>query len=318
MPINTRHIRTLILILGVMVLFSVGPAWADEAVATVNDEEISQTEFLAALKSRYGYLVLQTMIEASAVRQEAAKRNITVSPEEIDARYRETRQQIVSRVSTNRPPEEVFAAWLAQRHINAAIFRERIALQMMLERMVADQAKVTDDEVRQYYETHPQELSRPEAMKVSHICVTTEEKAAEIRKEIMEGRISFAEAANKHSIDPYGRDNGGKLPWMGRGELPNPAWAPIRDEAFKLQQDGELSPVFETVMGYEILRREAYQEPGMPPFEEIRDELAEHIHMAKLLQAADEMRRAIKRTAQIEQFIQFPEPGESSSATAGD
>ena len=308
MFLTTSHIRAWVVILGAAMLFSPGLALADEAVAKVNGEEISASLFMETLKSRHGYAVLQAMIEALAIRQEAAKNNITVSPEEIDARYQEAKQQIISRVRTDRPAEEVFAAWLVGRHINAETFRERICLQMMLERMVAEKVKVTDDEVRQYYETHPGEMERPEAMKISHVCVTTEEKAQEIRKDVLEGRISFEEAANRYSIDPYGRDNGGLLGFVVRGE------DPLQQAAFQLHQDGDISLVVQSKMGYHIVRREAYQEPGTPPFEEIGAELKDRIHMAKLLQAADEMRHAIMRTARIERFIQFPQPGESPSS----
>jgi len=307
MIIGNRHIRTLLGIGGVMILFSAWPVWA-EAVAEVNGEEISETEFMQTLKSRFGYTVLQTMIEALAIRQEAAARGIIVSPEEIDARYQEAKQEIIWEARLPRPPEEVFAIWLAQRHLNPETFRERVALQVMLERMVADKVAVTDDEVRQYYESHQEELALPEAMKLSHVCVTTEEQAERIRQEILEDKIAFEEAANKYSIDPYGRENGGLIGFVVRGE------DPVQQAAFELDTDGELSPVVQSQKGFHILRREAYQEAGTPPFEEIRDQLKQRIHQGKLLQAAGEMRQGIIKTAQIEQFIEFPPTSESPSS----
>lgn len=306
------YLRTLLAILVVTLVFCTPVIQADQVVAKVNETEIAESQFIEELKARHGYAVLQTMIEALAIRQEAADRQISVAAEELDARYQQASEQIVRGARSSRPPQEVFAAWLTQRNLNPQTFRQRIALQIMLEKMVQDKAKVNAEEVDEYYETHQQELERPEAMEVSHICVTTEKKAEEIKTDILEGKISFAEAANKYSIDPYGRENGGYIGFVVRGE------DAVQQAAFELQNDGDISPVVQSQMGYHIVRREAYQEPGTPPLEEIRDELRHRIYTAKLLQAADEMRQAIMKMARIEQFVQFPQPGESGSATTGD
>jgi len=306
-----RNCLTALLSIVAMVIISACPTRAAAAtVAEVNGEEISESEFIETLKNRYGYIVLQSMIEALAIRQEADERGIVIAPEQVNARYQQAQQQIVNRTRSSGPPDEVFAAWLAQQHINAEVFRERIELQMMLEAMVGDKAKVSEEELRGYYDSHQADLQRPEAMKISHICVTTPEKAEEIRSDIVAGRITFAEAARRYSIDPYGRDNEGLIGFVVRGE------DPLQQAAFQLTQDGEISPVIHTQMGYHILRREAYQEQATPPFEEIREELKKHLSQAKLMQLADEMRQAILRTAQVNQHIQFPSPTQVSSSVA--
>ncbi len=304
--------RTLLIILVVTLLVCASVIQADQAVAKVNGEQITESQFIKELKARHGYAVLQTMIEALAIRQQAADSDISVTTEEVETRYQQAKEQIVRGAPTSRPPQEVFAVWLTQRSLNPQTFRERIELQIMLENMVQNDVEVTAEEVDNYYRTHQQELARPEAMQVSNICVTTEKEAEEIRKNILEGKISFAEAANKYSIDPYGRENAGLIGFVVQGE------DPLQQAAFGLQNDGDLSPAVHTQMGYHIVRREAYQQPGTPPLEEIRAELRDRIYRARLLQAAQEMRQAIMKMARIEQFVQFAQPGESGATTIGD
>ena len=279
-----------------------GPLYADEVVANVNGEEISESQFLEALKLHHGQSVLRMMIEAAAIRQEAAKRDIKVAAEEIEGRYQQSKEQVVAGARSPRPPEEVFAAWLAQQHLTEQVMRERIALGLMLEKMVEDQVEITSLEVGQYYESHPEEFERPQAMEISHVCVTTQQEAEKIGKDIVEGRITFEEAARQYSIDPYGRENGGEIGFVTPGE------DPLQQAAFQLTEDGEISPTVHTTMGYHLVRREAYQEEGTIPFGEVQDQIEQGMRRSQLLRGAEEMRRAIMQMAEVEQFVQFAQP----------
>lgn len=298
----------IVLLMGLVAILGCGVVVAEEKpAAKVNGEVITESQLVQELMLRHGYAVLETMIEGLAIRQKAQERGVSVTPEEVEARYQEVRSKVVSsRPSSQLTDVQTFSLWLAQRNLNRHSLREEIELQLLLEAMVKDDVTVTEQEVAQYYESHRKQLERPEAVQVSHITVTTKEEAEKIRQQIIAGEITFEEAAKEYSIDPYGRDNGGLLPPLGRGELPNKAWEPVREQAFKLKADGEISPVFQTPMGWDILRREAYQEGGTPPFEEIQEMLTEQLYQARLAQAAAEMRTAIVKTAKIERIMQFP------------
>jgi len=305
---------------GLIVLLGCSVALAQEKPAVkVNGAVITEPQLVEELMSRHGYAVLETMIEALAIRQEATERGISVTAEEVAARYQEERRKIVSSARDPRlAASEIFARWLAQRNLNRETFRQQVELQLLLEKMVEDEIEVTGQEVAQFYETNQKQLERPELVQVSHITVTTKEEAETIRQRIMAGEITFEKAAEEHSIDPYGRENGGLLPPMGRGELSNEAWEPVREQAFKLKADGEISPVFQTPMGWDILRREAYQKGGTPPFEEIQEELTKQLYQARLAQAAGEMRAAIIKMAKIERIIKFPSLSETVAEVAAD
>ncbi len=304
---STRYANR-VLLTGLIALLGCSLTLAEEQPAVkVNGEVITEPQLVQELMSRHGYAVLETMIEALAIHQEATERGISVTVEEVDARYQQERRKIVSSVRDPRlSAPRIFAIWLAQRNLNQQTFREQLELQLLLEKMVEDQIEVTEQEVAQFYESNQKQLERPEAIQISHITVTTKEEADKIRQQIVDGEITFEKAAQEHSIDPYGRENGGLLPLIGRGELSNKAWEPVQQQAFKLKTDGEISPVFQTPMGWDILRRENYQKGGTPPFEEIQEELTQQLYQARLAQAAGEMRTAIIKMAKIERIIEFP------------
>ena len=309
---STRYANT-VLLTGLIALLACSVALAEEKpAAKVNGAVITEPQLVQELMSRHGYAVLETMIEALAIRQQAAERGISVTAEEVEARYQEERRKIVSSVREPRlSASQIFAMWLAQRNLNRETFRQQVELKLLLEKMVEDEVEVTGQEVAQFYESNQKQLEQPEMVQVSHITVTTKEEAEKIRQQIMDGEITFEKAAQEHSIDPYGRENGGLLPPMGRGELSNKAWEPVRTQAFKLKADGEISHVFQTHEGWDILRREAYQKGGTPPFEEIQEELTNHLYQGRLEQAVEKRRMAILEMAKIERVIEFPSVAEA-------
>jgi len=315
---STRYAHT-ILLMGLVIILACALAMAaDKPAANVNGEVITEPQLVQELMLRHGYAVLETMIETLAIRQEAKERDISVTAEQVEARYQEIRNKVVSSTpSSQLTDSQAFSLWLAKHNLNRHSLREELEVQLLLEAMVKDVVTVTDQEVAQYYESHQKQLERPEAVQVSHITVTTKEEAERIRQQIVGGETTFEKAAQEHSIDPYGRDNGGLLPPLGRGELSNKAWEPVREQAFKLSTDGEISPVFQTLMGWDILRREAYQKGGTPPFEEVQEELTKQLYQARLAQAVGEMRSAIMKTAKIERIIEFPTAAKPAAEAGG-
>ena len=79
-------------------------------------------------------------------------------------------------------------------------------------------APVTDEEVREYYETHADEF-KSDRVKASHILVKEEEEANEIMAELQADPSKFAELAEAHSIDKSNASRGWERCWP-----PTSAW----------------------------------------------------------------------------------------------
>jgi foldase protein PrsA len=305
---SLRVCRTVAVVSFALVGLPVLSASAEEepkVVATVNGQPIFSQQLTDELLLRWGEMGLESFIQEIAIEQAAAEAGIEVSDKELEKHALEVQRSIDMRA-----PEtgQSFTLWLAKQKTSLYAFRKRLRIQMLLEEMVKDQVAVTDEEVKDLWERTKDRLRRSEKMHVSHICVTTEEEAKQVRAEILAGK-DFAEVARQHSIDPWTKDRGGDYGWIGRGD------DPFQKAAFELSQDGELSPPVETKMGWHIIRREEHRPASTPNFEEIRDELRERMLSQRRLQMMNQKRGEILQAAKIERNL---EPADLVSTAEGD
>ena len=127
---------------------------------------------------------------------------------------------------------------------------------------ILSEAKVTDEDVKEYYDSHQEHFKTPEEISASHILVDDEKKAKEIRQEIIDGK-SFEESAIENSNCPSGK-NGGSLGRFGRGQMVKE----FENAAFDLDID-ELSEPVKTQFGYHIIKVNDKFAPSTKPFEEV-------------------------------------------------
>ncbi len=143
--------------------------------------------------------------------------------------------------------------------------RDAIRDQMVSEKMqgqILEHVKVTPGEVEQFYKKIPVDSLPffPATVEVGQIVIDpivsqemldyAHEKLAGIRKDILDGKISFENAAGIYSDDPGSRDNGGKYDGVAR----NGPWAAeFLTATFKLQNN-EISPIVKTKFGYHIIQ----------------------------------------------------------------
>jgi peptidyl-prolyl cis-trans isomerase D len=124
---------------------------------------------------------------------------------------------------------------------------------------ISDSAvKVSDDEVRAYYDTHKKQFDRPGRAKVSIIVIPRAVTAADsaavraravaLRSRILAGE-KFEDAARAESADSVSAANGGSL---GRG--PRGRFIPAFEAAAYALKPGEISQPVLTPFGYHIIR----------------------------------------------------------------
>ena len=85
-------------------------------------------------------------------------------------------------------------------------------------------------------------------VRASHILVKTRPEAVKIRKEIVNGDISFEDAAEKYSLCPSSV-NGGDLGYFKRGRMVQP----FSDVAFDLKV-GQISDPVGTKFGWHLIK----------------------------------------------------------------
>ena len=141
---------------------------------------------------------------------------------------------------------------------------------------------ITDEEVKKYYEEHPEKFTKGETVNADHILVDTEEKALEILGKINSGELSFGDAAKEYSSCPSGQ-RGGNLGDFGRGQM-----VPEFDKAVFELAVGEITtaPV-QTQFGYHLIKLNSKSEPSVLPLEQIAPQIKEGLLNEKRHEAYD-------------------------------
>lgn len=81
-----------------------------------------------------------------------------------------------------------------------------------------EKVRVTDEEVKKYYDEHPEQFDAGDSFNASHILVDSEELAKELKAKIESGELTFENAAMEHSTCPSGKQ-GGSLGDFGKGQM---------------------------------------------------------------------------------------------------
>ncbi len=160
--------------------------------------------------------------------------------------------------------EDDFGDDLSRNGLNEAEFanalERELKVEAILEKVGTQAEPVTDTDVDLYYQYHPDQFRRQESRLARHILVTINETIPENTREEAFKRISeiarrlqkepgrFEEQALKHSECPTALE-GGKLGDLPRGKL----FPEIEQALFELNE-GEVSDVIESELGFHVLR----------------------------------------------------------------
>ena len=131
--------------------------------------------------------------------------------------------------------------------------------------------KVSQEEMKKYYDAHPDEFAGEESVKARHILVETEEKANELLEKIRSGETSFEDAAKAFSICPSSQQ-GGDLGEFGRGQM-----VPEFDKACFEMAEGEISCPIKTQFGYHLIKLEKKNEAKPLSFAQAQPQLQERL-----------------------------------------
>ncbi len=152
-------------------------------------------------------------------------------------------------------------------------FKEQLAAvkeQLLMEYAIAkcvDSIKVSDDEVKAYYEAHKDELQAGETVNASHILVDSAERANELLTAIQSGEITFEDAARENSSCPSSAQ-GGSLGDFERGQM-----VPEFDQAVFDMAEGEVRGPVQTQFGYHLIRLNKKQGAQPLDYQAIKNEL---------------------------------------------
>ncbi|WGG46612.1 peptidylprolyl isomerase [Rossellomorea sp. DA94] len=233
----------------------------EDAVAKVGSETISKDDLYTTLVDQYGDGALDTLIAEKIVKLESEKKDLSVKDSEIKKELEKIKGQYDS--------EEAFNEALASSGSDLDSVKENIKTYLLTEKLLKDRVKITDDQIKEYFEANKDTFAQKEQVEASHILVDDEKTAQEVKKKLDDGG-DFAELAKEYSTDTSNADSGGELGYFGKGEMVTE----FDDKAFSMKK-GEISEPVKTEFGYHIIKvtgkKEAKEAVLADHKEEIKD-----------------------------------------------
>jgi parvulin-like peptidyl-prolyl isomerase len=238
---------------------------SSNAVAEVNGQEITQEQFnklLAQAKKSYEtqkrkwpaagtpeYDTLKNqavsyLVQREEFQQEAEKLGVTVSDADVDKRLDKVKKQYFG------GSEKRYTQQLKKQGLSDAQVREDLKAQLVQEKIfkkVTTDTKVSDADVKKYYDQHQSQYGTPEQRDVAHILVKSKAQADKLYQRVKSGE-DFAKLAKKYSQDPGSKAQGGKLT-ISKGQTVGPF-----DQTAFLLATGKFSHPIKTDFGYHIIK----------------------------------------------------------------
>jgi len=288
----------------------------DKIVVVVNDEIITQGELdrmLLPVYKQYKGLyagaeleekleevrrnILNRLIEDKLLLSEVKRRKIEITDEEVKAKL----DDVKSRFATDEEFEEALASENILLSDLEKNYKERIAIDKMVDSEIRKALSISPHEVIDYYKSHQEEFNQPAKVKLWAILLKTNESRSEeemlrAAKELL-GRLEegadFKGLAKTYSEGPY-RESGGDMGWVRKGEL----MKEIDELVFSLEE-GETSGILKTSLGLHIFKIEEKMPSRPAEFQEVRELIEEALYRKKTEEKLKVWIHELKKNAYI-------------------
>lgn len=282
-----------------------------EILAQVNGEPLLAREVekrMALLELAYGRklsardywenrgAVVDFLLEEKMLLQEARRRGIRPSPEEVRIWEERMREEMARRHfggSLASLDKNLAARGLSPADVlNYA--RDQVTLDLLWRR-ITDPVQVAPEEVRDYFDRNPQEFRVPERVRLREIRTDTREEAERALAEVRAGK-DFAEVARIRHRDPLARLRGGEVGYVSKGSREVPE--EIQRVAFALRP-GEVSGVVQSHFGFHVLKVEEKVAEKVYSFEEVRGGLEAELLRRKKEEAFNRFLADLRRRSEV-------------------
>jgi foldase protein PrsA len=216
-------------------------------------------------KSEYTTLkrqVMQFLIQASWVEQEADKQNITVSDKTVRAALEKQKKAAF-------PTTKAYQQFLKTSGMSEADILFRVKLSQLQDKLTkkitSDAKKVSNTDVEAYYNKNKTRFAQPERRDLRVVLTKTQDKANQARAAI-EGGQAWKDVAKQYSIDEASKAQGGKLASVSKGQQDK-----ALEEAVFAAQKGDLKGPVKTQFGWYVFEVEKITPASQQSLDQSRD-----------------------------------------------
>jgi TPR repeat protein/serine/threonine protein kinase/parvulin-like peptidyl-prolyl isomerase len=264
--------------------------------AGINGEDLSLDQQMAGYREVLDELIVDRLISRKAA-------FVGISDAELE--------EEISRIKTKFPGEENFKKEMTKAGETMASFRDNVRKMMQqqkwMERQITGNTRITESDVRQFYEKNKKEFAHPELVRASHILIRVPEGATDEvvseKKLLAEKALhrvsnrgeSFASVAKEVSEEPGASDSGGDLDYFPKDRM-----VPEFANAAFAMRSGEIStrPV-RTKFGWHVIKVTDRKQADTLPFTEVKDQVKEYLEGSKKREAVRSVIDQIRAGADV-------------------
>lgn len=249
-------------------VIAASPVYAqDKPVAVVNGVAIPQERMELHVKSALSQGQTDTPALRSAIRDQLIN-------------YELISQEAIKKGLDKQPEIAQILEWGKQQALANAFLQDYINAHPISEEMLA-----------KAYENLKTSAGNKE-YNIRHILVEKENEAKSIAAKLKKGE-KFDKLAQSNSKDAGSKESGGSLGWIPTGNIPTTFVKPFADAALRLTK-GKISEPVQTQFGWHIIKLEDVRDLQMPPYEELKPQIAQNMHQQAAQNAVADLRAKAK------------------------
>ena len=232
-------------------------------------------------KSEYDALkreVMQFLIQAEWVQQEAADQGIKVSDKEIKKSFEDQKKQAF-------PSDKQYKDFLTSSGMTEEDILFRVKLdqlqQKLTQKVTEDAKKVSDKDIEAYYEKNKKRFAQPERRDLRVVLTKTEAKAGQAKRALDSGQ-PFKKVVKRYSIDEASKSQAGLLPAVSEGQQEKAFDTAIFDAT-----KGELEGPVKTQFGWYVFEVEKVTEASQQTLEQSKETIKNLLRSQRQQKALD-------------------------------
>jgi len=210
--------------------------------------ETGEAELKKQCRQSYNQLrqqVMQFLIQSQWVLQEAESQDVSASDKEVRSQFDEQKQQAF-------PKEADYKEFLRTSGTTEQNILFQIKLDILqrkiTEKLQKEQGKVTEEDVKEYYDKNQERFAQPERRDLQVVLTKNKGQAEQAKTELEDG-ANFKAVAEEYSIDEASKANGGKLAGLAEGQQEE-----ALDEAVFGAEQGVLVGPVKTQFGWYVFK----------------------------------------------------------------
>lgn len=257
----------------IFTLFDYEMKKARRSAALLNDPAISPSQRQERIGA-VGKEVMQEALHEMLLMSQARRAAVTVSDAEVDASIDDVKK------SQGIENEEEFQIALGQAGLTLealrANFRQEMISGRLVQKEVTTKIEVTDDELRSYYRTHPEEFRTPEERKLREVIVLEasglpdgelKRTAEKLQQELSAPGAKAAEIVGRYQDQGYSSSLI-DLGWLKKDELEKS----LSEAAWGLELGSYASPI-KARGGYHVVFLEEKRGGELQPFADVQNQI---------------------------------------------